>query len=377
VPDEDPQLRARRPAHPVAPRPRAPEGVELLESADGIRDEWDELADRTGASPFLRPGWIEPWQEAFGSGKPAYLTLRRDGRLAGVMPLQARRGTLVSTSNWHTPLYGPVVEDERTAAELAVALLARAGRRADLWFLDPDAPGYRQTLRAAEEAGYGVIARQVARSPYIELSGSFDDYLAGLERKFRKDLARRLRRIEEAGDVEFAFEDGTERLDELLTDGFRLEGSGWKLEQGSAIVSNPKHERFYREIAAWAAERGWLRLAFLRLDGEPIAFDLCIEEGGAMYVPKGGFDVEHRKLGPGQLLTRAGIAYAYERGLRSYELLGQQDEYKRQWTSAVRERVRVQAFPRRPAGSATYLAWRYGRPLAQAALRRRRGAEEQ
>ena len=34
---------------------------------------------------------------------------------------------------------------------------------------------------------------------------------------------------------------------------------------------------FYRRVAAWAAERDWLRLAFLRLDGRPLAFDLALE----------------------------------------------------------------------------------------------------
>ncbi|MDQ3933774.1 MAG: GNAT family N-acetyltransferase, partial [Actinomycetota bacterium] len=356
----------------IAPRPRAPESVELLESAEAIRADWDALADRTGASPFLRPGWIEPWQDAFGSGEPAYLVTRREGSLAGVLPLQRRRGTLVSAANWHTPLYGPVVEDRAAAGELARGLLAHAGRRADLWFLDPEAPGYPQVVTAAGEAGYGLIARTIAHSPYVPVEGSFDDYMGGLDRKIRKEIGRRWRRIREAGQVEAAFEDGSARLDELLADGFRLEGSGWKEEQGSAISSNPEHQRFYTRVARWAAERGWLRLAFLRLDGTPIAFDFGIEADGVFYVPKGGFDVEHRKLGPGQLLTHASIERAFELGLRSYELLGQQDEYKRQWTAAVRERVRVQAFPRRPAGTTTYIAWRYGRPLVRRALRRER-----
>ena len=370
--EADSQPRARRPAHPLAPRPRPPESVELIDSADPIRAEWDQLADRTAAAPFLHAGWIEPWQAAFGSGEPAYLVTRRGGRLAGVLPLQHRRGTLVSTANWHTPLYGPVVADEAAAADLAAGLLAHAGRRADLWFLDPEAPGFPQLARAAESSGYGTIARTIAQSPYVAVEGSFDGFMAGLDRKFRKEIGRLRRRLEEQGSVEAAFEDGSDGLEDLLTDGFRLEGSGWKAEQGSAIASDPKREGFYRQVARWAAERGWLRLAFLRLDGRPIAFDFGLEAHGVFYIPKGGFDVEYRKHGPGHLLTHAGIERAFELGLSSYELLGQQDEYKRQWTRSVRERLRLQAFPRRPAGSANYLAWRYGRTLVRKVRRQGR-----
>lgn len=354
----------RRPAHPIAARPKPPETVELLPSADAIRADWDALADATGAAPFLRPGWIEPWQEAFCKGEPAYLAARRDGRLTGVLPLESRRGTLISTANWHTPLYGPVVEDEQAARELAQAVVARTRRRADLWFLDPEAPGFAPLSAAAAGAGYGTIVRTIARSPYIAVEGSFDEFMGGLDRKFRKDIGRRWRRLEEEGGG-VRFEDGSENLDELLTDGFRLEGSGWKTEQGSAIAQSPERERFYRRVAAWAAERGWLRLAFLHVGDRAVAFDFGIEAGGRFYIPKGGFDVEYRKLGPGQLLTYAGVKRAFELGLESYELLGQEDDYKRQWTSTTRERVRLQLFPRRPAGTATFAAWRYGRPLVR------------
>ena len=354
----------RRPAHPIAPRPRPPETVELLDSADSIRDDWDSLCDRTGATPFLRPGWIEPWNDAFAQGEPVYLTSRREGRLVGVLPLVSRRGTLASPANWHSPLYGPAVEDEQAAQDLARAVMAHAGRFADLWFLDPEAPGFPQLSAAAAEAGYGTIVRTSARSPYVALDGTFEEFMAGRDRKFRKDIGRRWRRLEEEGGGA-SFEDGSRDLDDLLTEGLRLEASGWKLEQGTAIVADPRHERFYRRIAQWAADRGWLRLGFLHVGDRPVAFDFGIEAAGAFYVPKGGFDEEYRKLGPGQLLTYAAIRRAFEVGLSSYELLGQEDEYKRPWTSTVRERLRLQAFPRRPAGTATYVAWRYGRPLVK------------
>jgi CelD/BcsL family acetyltransferase involved in cellulose biosynthesis len=363
----------RRPAHPIAARPKAPDSVELLPAADSIRADWDALADATGVPPFLRPGWIEPWQEAFAEGEPGYLVARRDGRLTGVLPVVSQRGTLTSPANWHTPLFGPVVEDEQAARELAQAVLAHAGRRADLWFLDPEAPGFPQLTAAAEGAGYGTIARTIARSPYIAVDGSFDEFMAGLDRKFRKEVGRLWRRLEEQGGGA-TFEDGSENLDELLTDGFRLEGSGWKTERGSAIAQSPARERFYRRVAEWAAARGWLRLGFLHVDGQRVAFDFGLEAGGRFYIPKGGFDVEYRKLGPGQLLTYAGVKRAFELGLESYELLGQQDDYKRQWTPHTRERVRLQLFPRRPAGSATFVAWRYGRPLVRKI--RARGEEE-
>ncbi len=293
------------------------------------------------------------------------LAVRRGGRVAGVLPVQARRGVLASPTDWQTPLFGPVVEDREAAAELARVLLERARRRADLWFLSPEAPGVEECAAAAADAGFARIVRTIARAPFVPVEGSFEEYMGSLDRKFRKDIGRRWRRLEDRGDVQVTYEDGESGLDELLSEGFRLEGSGWKERAGTAILSAPEVERFYREVARWAAESGWLRLAFLRLDGRALAFDMCLEHRGVFYVLKGGFDVEERKLGPGTLLTHHGIERAFQLGLTSYELLGQADDYKRSWTSSTRERVRFQAFPRSPLGTGEYLAWRRGRPLVK------------
>jgi CelD/BcsL family acetyltransferase involved in cellulose biosynthesis len=84
-------------------------------------------------------------------------------------------------------------------------------------------------------------------------------------------------------------------------------------------------------------------------------------------VVKVGFDPEFSRYAVGTLLTREAIARAYEHGLAVYDFLGAEDRYKLDWTDTVRERIRVQAFARTPAGTAGYLAWRHGRPAAKRA----------
>ena len=113
--------------------------------------EWDELADRTGAPPFLRPGWLEAWWRAFGNGALEVTAVRRDGRLVAVMPLyrpgrrsapykvepfpvSARRRTLRATANWHTPLHGPLAEDDEALEQLAAAVVGAGASLLSLGF---------------------------------------------------------------------------------------------------------------------------------------------------------------------------------------------------------------------------------------------------
>ena len=335
---------------------------------DATAAEWDELADRTGAAPFLRPGWTEAWHAAFGRGGLELLTVRRAGRLAGLLPVLRRRLVARSPTNWHTPLFGPLAEDDDARAGLAARLLERGCNRIDLSMLDASDPALAELGSAASAAGYRVVRRTISQPPYLPLDGTFEDFRAGLAGRFRSEIGRRGRRLAEQGTVEFAFERGGERLDALLHDGFAIEGSGWKTERGTAIASRPETLRFYRDVARWADRRGALVLAFLRLDGRPIAFDMCLVEGGAWYVLKRGFDPELRRFAPGTLLTHAAIERAYDEGLGVYELLGTVERYKLAWTRSLHERVRFQAFSPSPAGRLSRLAWTHGRAIAKRAL---------
>lgn len=340
--------------------------VSIRETIASIASEWDSLADGAAVSPFHRPGWIAAWEAAFSDRPVQALTVSDGERLAGVLPIVRRRGAVVSPTNWHTPVFGPVADSDAAHAALAEALAGMRATRVDLALVDSRDPGLGALLRATAQRRL-VVERTALRSPYVALEGDFASYRARLARKQRKELGRLARRLADEGTVTYEFADGSERLEELLDEGFTVEGSGWKSDGGSAIVSREDTKRFYGDVARWAAGRGTLVLAFLRLDGRPLAFDMCIEEAGACNVLKGGFDPDYRRFGPGTLLTEASIERAYAEGLSSYELLGREDAYKLAWTDSVRERVRFQAFSKSPQGRVSHLAWTRGRALAKRA----------
>jgi CelD/BcsL family acetyltransferase involved in cellulose biosynthesis len=323
---------------------------------------WARLAERVGAPPFAHPGWFVAWYGAFGHREPEILTVRRDGEVSAVLPLERHPGSLRAAANWHTPLFTPLAADQESLEALCEALLRMRAGRYDLVMLDPDDPAVSAIQRAAPHSVHRVVARQ----PYVDVTGGWNAYDERLPRKHRKELRRLRRRLGEEGEVEVEFTAGGERLGALLDEGFAIEGSGWKEENGTAIASEPHVERFYREVAHWADVRGWLVLAFLRLDGRAIAFDLGLEVEGAAYALKGGFAPEFRRFAPGNLLTYEALMHAFaSEHLSSYEFLGDADDYKLAWSDTVRERVRVQAFRRTPTGLAEMLAWTHGRRAAK------------
>jgi CelD/BcsL family acetyltransferase involved in cellulose biosynthesis len=339
--------------------------IETHRTVGAIEEEWDALGERVSAPPFMRPGWIGPWWQAFGRGELEIFAARADGRLECVLPLARRALSLRSPTNWHSPMFGPVNGDRAAVAELAQAVVGDRGHWLDMSLLDAEDPLLEELLRTAHATDAHVIARPVLSSPYMELRGTAAEWEAGMSRNFRSNLARRRRQLERDGKLEVYFTDGSDRLDELLDEGFRIEGSGWKDSAGTAITSDPTIERFYRKVAHWAAARGWLRLGFLRLDGRCVAFDLSLAQGGSLYALKGGFDPRYRTFAPGMLMLAQTIAHAFEDGMTTFEFLGGPDPYKLRFTDTLRTRMRVQAFPATAPATAAYLAWTYARPLAK------------
>ena len=343
------------------------DAVGLERDLVALAPEWEELAERTGATPFVRPGWFRAWWNAFGTGELDLLTLRRDSRLTGVLPLERRRGSVRLPVNSETSQFELVAEDR---AALVRALFALRAPSIRLQLLDAD--DVRELRGAA--TGWRTIERPIERSPYVSTSGGFEAYARGRGAKLFADVRRRRRRLAEEGPVELSVADGRDRLDELMREGYALEGSGWKTAAGSSIASRPDARRFYDEVAQWAAERGWLRLAFLRVGGHAVAFQLGLEARGVYWFCKGGYDPAFHRFAPGKLLVHDMLERAFERGLESFELLGDAESWKLEWTDTVRERRALLAFAPTPTGRAAWAAEAYGRPLAKR-LRVRRALE--
>jgi CelD/BcsL family acetyltransferase involved in cellulose biosynthesis len=165
--------------------------------------------------------------------------------------------------------------------------------------------------------------------------------------------------------------DGSERLEGLLSEGFQIEQSGWKGEHGTAINSSPRRRRFYREVAQWAGERGWLRLAFLRLDGRTIAFDLCLEANRVHFLLKTGYDHDYEKFGPGMILRSMMLERAFSGSIDTYEFLGTivgaNNRWKLDWTRNHHTRLRFQAFAASPTALAAWSAFRFAPAISRRA----------
>jgi CelD/BcsL family acetyltransferase involved in cellulose biosynthesis len=157
-------------------------------------------------------------------------------------------------------------------------------------------------------------------------------------------------------------------LERELERGFAVEGSGWKGREGTAIVSHPETERFYRAIAAAFAARGELVCSSLELDGRMIAWDLSLLHARRVFLLKTGYDEEFRRFAPGLVLRLSVVEDCFARGLDAHELLGHVDDWKPKFATTERHHVEATVH-----GSALGSTRARAREAAARVVRRARG----
>jgi CelD/BcsL family acetyltransferase involved in cellulose biosynthesis len=208
-------------------------------------------------------------------------------------------------------------------------------------------------------------------SPIVDTTGRLDDWMRHSRPRWGTKIDGLWRRMERDHEAGFTIVEPPRDLDAEFERGFAAESSGWKGRAGTAVLSNPDTERFYRQLARSFHEQGELRLSTIVLDGRVAAFDMCLLHGGRLYLLKTGYDEEFRRLAPGLVIRLATVQRCFELGLAAHELLGDDSEWKRKFATSERRHRLCRLYARRPGTGARY-AYRRSRRFAARVYRRLR-----
>jgi len=322
--------------------------VEAITTDGALRELepiWNPLLARTDTDTvFLTFEWLTAWWQCFGAEADLLvLVVRRGEEPVALAPLMLdRRSRRVSfLANAHSMRANFLLTDDPEASLRAVfAYLAGSGLDWDEMvfnYLPEDSIAARLSASACRESGLRPGYLPSLISPYADLVGrSWDDYVRGLDGKFRKNLLYRERRVfdrESGGAVMYRAPDDVEQA---LAACREVALASWQHERGTSIASAPQLWAFYRAFARTAAERGWLRIGILEVKGRPIAFQYDIAYRGTMYDLKPGYHPEFRHLSPGHVLAAFVIRRAVDEGCARYDMLGVNEDYKMKWATGER-----------------------------------------
>jgi CelD/BcsL family acetyltransferase involved in cellulose biosynthesis len=325
-----------------------PLGLVLPDGHDGL------LTAGRNRSVFLSADFLEPWFEVFGARHESVAMSFRHGQdLVGYAPLVVkaeggvapfRRLTMAGqhpTSGEYLDLLAAPGAESMVAEAAASELTGRLRRRWDVLTIQrvlSDSLVMGALGRALEGRGCPVEVIPSGVSPYLSLPSGGQPLLQGKSKNFRDQVKQSRNRVGRLGSVELKVVGEDLTLDEAFPELLRLHRSRWA-EHSS--FDTAEKVRFHRSVAGRLLEQKQLYLSLLTVDGLAVASRYDFVFDNKMWCIQGGWDPSLGAARPGLFMTEAAMSWAIDRGLREYDFLGGEGDYKQRWSSGSRELVTV------------------------------------
>lgn len=364
---------------------------ELLELAG----EWNRLVDRSRQpSVFLRHEWFEAaWQWRRSDASLFVLGWYRDGALASVLPLVLRReGAGPAAIRALEFLAVPDAQlcdlivgagDEVAASQAFIrALEARRGAWDILRLRGLPRGAMGAALADAfRDRRFIVAALEPDRNLYVPLSDSWDAYYGTRTRSLKKANNLAANRLQKAGEVSIRWiEPGTrpaaKDVEHTVATCVGISARSWKGNIDTGL-DKPGPQAFIRRLSERAAERGWLSVWTVSLDGRPVAMEYQLVADGNVYALRADFDAACETISPGSHLSRQLLERMFGRGLQRYYMGPGENPYKLRWTDQGEALDEVWIYGRTMRGRAVALWERLLKPALRTvrdAIRRKREA---
>jgi len=299
------------------------------ESFDSIYSDWKKLQDNsTAGSVFSSPVWSKIWWQQFGSGAKLCLgAVRHQGKVIGIAPLLVNGdvASFIGSSDVCDYL-DFVVEagnEESFFHELLDNLKAKGIIRLDLAPLRPDSTVLTSLVKVAPRQVWQVSCSREDVSVELDLPATWEEYLQSLSGKQRHELKRKLRRLNEEGELNYRTSPDANRHD---VDTFlRLFRDS---RQDKAAFLTPQMESFFRAVVSAMSEQELLIFNILELDEKPVAATMCFDYKDTVYLYNSGYDPDYGWLSVGVISKALCIKDSIERGKKRFDFLKGGEAYK-------------------------------------------------
>lgn len=324
--------------------------------------EWNQLLEKSASHvPFLRHEYLFAWWQTLGGGEwknsqgpePELCLVigrRTDGSLAGIAPLfltqnQDGEPALMLLGSIEISDYLDLIVEPENLEEFTSNLIDFLESPAfpnwsvlDLYNLFETSPTLPALQTAGTKRGWVYQAEKLQHCPAIPLADDWESYLAGIDKKQRHEIRRKIRRVEASDhELRWYFVEDSGRLADEMEAFFDL--MSYDPAKKAFLTSEMRSQMHL--IAAAALEAGWLQLAFIELDGEKAAGYLNFDFNNQIWVYNSGINFDLGALSPGWVLLGYLIQWAIENGRTSFDFMRGDEDYKYRFGGIDRRIVRA------------------------------------
>lgn len=318
--------------------------VRTSDELDDLAEEWNHLLTFSASHvPFLRHEYIRTWWRTLGGGEwshgDLYVVVARheDGTMCAIAPLffsdnKEGEASMMLLGSIEISDYLDVIARPQDLATFMEDLLehlsgpeAPSWQSIDWYNILESSPTLPALKAAVDLKGWSYEQERLNHCPYIPLPGDWETYLAGINKKQRHEIRRKMRRAEKSGRLVrwYIVEDET-KLDAEFEEFLRLMEQD---ENKKAFLTDVMYEQM-RATVREAYRAGWLQLSFLEIDGEKAAGYLNFDYDNRIWVYNSGIDYRFRALSPGWVLLGHLLKWANEHGRDAFDFMRGDEAYK-------------------------------------------------
>jgi CelD/BcsL family acetyltransferase involved in cellulose biosynthesis len=276
---------------------------------------WDDLCGRSAEdNVYYAPRYAQALLESVERhANIGFAVVWDEKKLAAILPFTSSKLAIPclqpAARAWqskYTFSCMPVLDAGRKTEAAAALVEVLASIRRGEWIIprvNIDGEACRAMIAALEERGSPWVFSDRFERAVLDAGGTFDEHMKRhVSSNRRKGLARNRRRLEELGKVEHQSHRSGAGLDQAVSAFLRIEASGWKGKQGTALACADETRIFALKAFTGDDANSICRADVLTLDSTPIAVSLIALAGRTGFAVKGCYDEAYRGYGAGLLL---------------------------------------------------------------------------
>jgi CelD/BcsL family acetyltransferase involved in cellulose biosynthesis len=305
---------------------------------------WQQLHRQCGSHALLAAEFVEPLVAQMGTGRELLAWCEHRGQtVAMAIVAPCGRGSWATFQPAQAPIglwLQALGQDIEQLGQGLMRALPGFALVLGVTQLDP-----AMLPRPADGACVGTMDYiDTARVP---VTGAFDDYWNARGKNLRANLKKQRARLAKEGVVpRLEVWRDPKDVAAAVADYGRLESSGWKAAEGTAVRADNEQGRYYRAMLEAFCARGAGSIYRYYFGDQLVAMDLCVEDEDSIVVLKTAYDESvPNSLSPTMLMREEACRQLFDGGrFARIEFYGRVMEWHLRWTEDVRTMYHVNCY---------------------------------